>query len=206
MVGISLRASEPLLGLPGLLSSVRILTSSQVTVMLPAPGHTLTAAALEHAPRQASATSPVCRSPRGSEAPPGARPNPTGFTGAWDKASDPLCTCPSVTLAGRPGAWVLSPEGTSDVPAPFSHHLCVPREGPLHPRPHLLFPPAQPCALFTVSPVGILPALLLHQAQPSGAAQSPSSPVSGGLLDPAAHGYGSSQRSGNRKVALNVCT
>lgn len=29
--------------------------------------------------------------------------------------------------------------------------------------PHLLFPHAQPCALFTVSPVGILPALLLHQ-------------------------------------------
>lgn len=127
MVGISLRASEPLLGLPGLLlSSVCILTRSQVTVMLLAPGHTLTATALEQATRQASATSRVCQSPRGSEAPPGARPNPTGFTGAWDKASDPLCTCPSVTLAGRPGAWVLSPEGTSDVPAPFSHHLCVP--------------------------------------------------------------------------------
>ena len=124
-----------MLGLPGLLSSVCILTSSQVTVMLLAPGHTLTATALEHATRQAPATSRVCQSPRGSEAPPGARPNPTGFIGAWDKASDPLCTCPSVTLAGRPGAWVLSPEGTSDVPALFSHHLCVPWDGLLHPRP-----------------------------------------------------------------------
>lgn len=129
---------------------------------------------------------PEFRSP-----PPGVRPNPTGLTRAWDKAPDPLCTCRSVTLAGRPGAWVLSLEGTV-MPQPRfpTTSVCLGRAHSIL-APRLLFPHnAQPRALFTV-PWG---PPLCSASTPDTPLQVPpgvpGSPVSGGLLDPAAHWRG----------------
>lgn len=126
-----------------------------------------------------------------STPPPGVRPNPTGLTGAWDKAPDPLCTCRSVTLAGTPGTWVLSLEGTV-MPQPCfpTTSVCLGRAHSIL-TPRLLFPHnAQPCALFTV-PCGppLCPASTPDtplQVPP----RVPGSPVSGRLLDPVAHWLG----------------